>query len=102
MIWMLVIYLVVNLLLLGLGLGIGFLLHWLLPAVDLGVGILIGVVATVASVSFVLRINGITEQIEDEELLEEIVSRRALRVIEPQPAGRRRKRRAPDSQLPRP
>jgi hypothetical protein len=30
--------------LLAVGAGIGFLLHWLLPALDLGVGMLIGVV----------------------------------------------------------
>ncbi len=98
MVWALVTYLVMNLFLLGLGIGIGFLLHWLLPAVDLGVGILIGVVTTVASVNLFLRINSITEQIEDETLLQEIVSRRTLRVVEAKPVRRSRKRKAPDSE----
>jgi hypothetical protein len=30
----------------GCGLGLGLLLHWLVPAIDLGVGTLCGVVAT--------------------------------------------------------
>jgi hypothetical protein len=102
MVWTLVTYLVINLFLLGLGIGIGFLLRWILPAVDLGVGILTGVVVTIASVNLFLRINGITGQIENEELLHEIISGRALRVIEPKPIGRRRKRKAPDSESPRP
>lgn len=100
MLWMLIIYCVANLFLLGVGVGIGFLLRWIL-AVDLGVGILIGVVTTIASVNFLLRINRITEQIEDETLLQEITSRRALRVVEAPPAKQRRRRKPRDSEPPR-
>ncbi len=96
MLWVLAIYLAINLFLLGVGIGIGFLLRWILPAVDLGVGILIGVVTTVASVNLFLRVNGIAEQIEDETLLHEIVSRRTLRAVEPKPVRRSRKRKTPD------
>ena len=96
MVWALVTYFIINIFLLGLGIVIGFLLHWILPAVDLGVGMLIGVVTTIASVNLFLRINSITEQIEDETLLQEIVSRRTLRVVEPKPVRRSRKRKVPD------
>ena len=40
------IYLLIKLFLIGMGSAIGFLLHWLVPAIDVGVGILIGVVAS--------------------------------------------------------
>ncbi len=72
MIWVLITFLGISLFLLGLGTGIGFLLHWILPGVDLGIGILIGVVTTIATIGFYMRLNRITEQIEDEMLLEEI------------------------------
>ena len=48
-------YLVICVLLLAPGVGIGFLLHWVLPEVDLGIGILIGVVATGFSTHFFVR-----------------------------------------------
>jgi len=102
MLWVVGLYFVINLFLLGLGIGIGFLLHWILPAVDLGVSILTGVVTTIASVNLFLRLNSITEQIEDETLLQEIMSRRAFRVIETRPTKRGQKRKAPGSQSPRP
>jgi NhaP-type Na+/H+ or K+/H+ antiporter len=39
---MFIVYLLIKAVLLAIGVGIGFLLHWMLPAVDLGIGILIG------------------------------------------------------------
>lgn len=96
MIWALAIYIAINLFLLGVGIGIGFLLRWIFPLMDLGVGILTGVVTTIASANLFLRINSITKQIEDETLLHEIVSQRTLRVVEPQPVRHSRKRKAPD------
>jgi hypothetical protein len=41
---------------LALGAGLGFLLHWLLPAIDLGLGFLIGVVVTGFSIHFFSRL----------------------------------------------
>lgn len=96
MIWALAIYIAINLFLLGVGIGIGFLLRWVFPVMDLGVGILTGVVTTIASANLFLRINGITEQIEDETLLHEILSQRAVRVPETKPVRHSRKRKAPD------
>ena len=103
MVWVLLVFLVINLFLLGLGTAIGFLLHWILPAVDLGVSILIGVVTTIAATAFYFRLNRITEQIEDEALLEEIISSSRLRAVEPISAGRRKRRRKPPiTEVPRP
>jgi hypothetical protein len=42
--------------LIAFGLGVGFLLHRLLPSVDLGTGILIGVVATGFSIHSLIRL----------------------------------------------
>jgi F0F1-type ATP synthase assembly protein I len=53
---LLAIYLLINLGLIGLGVGIGFLLHRMLPSVDLGMGILIGVVATGFSIHYYARL----------------------------------------------
>ena len=48
------IYLLVKTFLIALGVGIGFLLHWIVPAIDVGMGVLIGVVATGFSI-YILR-----------------------------------------------
>ncbi|MFL5800309.1 MAG: hypothetical protein ACJ8CR_00915 [Roseiflexaceae bacterium] len=72
---LLVIYGVIKLLLLALGFGIGLLLHWLVPSIDLGIGVLIGVVATGFSVQFFGRITSLPlpdfgQDIEQEPELE--------------------------------
>jgi hypothetical protein len=51
-----VVYMLANGLLLGLGIVIGFLLHWVFRGVDLGTGILIGVATTGMSWYFLMRI----------------------------------------------
>ncbi len=53
---MLSIYLLIKAVLLGVGIGIGFLLHWLMPSVDLGVAMLIGVVTTGLSLHYFARL----------------------------------------------
>jgi len=81
---------VVLLLLLGMGSVVGFLLHRLLPAVELGVAILIGVLSTGFSVHFLARLMAHVyrpmgeDSAEGEEL--EIV------VVPPFPAPRKRRR----------
>ena len=40
------IYVLINTVVVGCGLGLAFLLHWLVPAIDLGSGLLTGVVVT--------------------------------------------------------
>ncbi len=67
---LLAIYLFVHLGFIALGVGIGFLLRWLLPSVDLGTGILVGVVSTGLSVHFFLRMLALSEYLdvmEDED-----------------------------------
>ena len=56
---LLAIYGVIKLILLALGFAIGLLLHWLIPSIDLGIGVLIGVVATGFSVQFFGRITSL-------------------------------------------
>jgi hypothetical protein len=46
------VYILIKGLLLGIGIGVGFLLTWLLPALDFSVAILIGVLATGISLHF--------------------------------------------------
>ena len=52
----LLIFLIVELFLIALGIGVGFLLHWVIPGVEAGTGILIGVVATAFSIQFFARL----------------------------------------------
>ena len=49
-------FIIVLMTVLGTGLGVGWLLHWLIPQVDLGLTLLIGVIAGAASVHFVARL----------------------------------------------
>jgi len=46
---LLVVYLVAQMVLLGIAIAEGFLLHWLIPAVDLNTGILVGTAFSIAS-----------------------------------------------------
>ena len=54
--------------------GVGALLHWLLPGIELGTAVLIGVVALAVSTRFVLNLLGETQSVRealtDEELRE--------------------------------
>ena len=63
------IYLVIKLALLALSVGVGFLLHWLMPSVELGMGILIGVIATACSVHFFIRLMTAVSETEDGEVV---------------------------------
>ena len=67
-----ILFVFVLFLLVGLGLGVGWLLHWMIPTLDFDIACLIGVLAVVASTSFVSRlIWQLSEsQQEDDELAE--------------------------------
>ena len=91
--WTLFMYLAIKGLLLAVGIGIGFLLHWLIPAIELGMGVLIGVVATGISVYFFARMMNTPEVISDEGIDAELPPRITY-LIDPMPAPRRRKRRS--------
>ena len=95
MLWAIFVYLLTNLFVLGLGTGMGFLLHWILPAVDLGVGILIGVVTSSISIYFFARLSSLRDELEDEALAQELRSRLTDHPIELVPVKRNRKRKTP-------
>ncbi len=58
---LLITFLVVNLGVIASGIVIGFVLRWALPSVDLGAGILIGIVSTGLSIHYFLRILALGE-----------------------------------------
>ncbi len=71
---MLFLYLLFNVLLIALGIGIGFFLHWILPAVEIGMSILIGVVASGFSLHFWIRLFAYLGDYTEEELFFEELS----------------------------
>jgi hypothetical protein len=83
-------FLILLLFILGPGIGIGFLLHWLLPAVELGPAILIGVVGTGFSCLLIGRLLAMAEESDIEE--EEIVPPIVLRPVFQPPRRPRRKK----------
>jgi len=88
------IYLLITLVLLGVGLGIGSLLHWLVPAVDLGVGMLIGVVTTGLALHLLARLIAVLERSEDDTQVElEADFRPIITQYELVPRRRRSKRK---------
>ncbi len=52
----LLIYLAIKLFLLTVASVVGFLLHWLLPTIDIGIGLLIGLLATGMTLHFFGRL----------------------------------------------
>jgi hypothetical protein len=89
---MLILFLVILTVLLCVGSGIGFLLHWVLPSVDMGVAILIGVVTSGISIRF---ISGLMSRIPEEgyEIEDEDRESGRIYLIEPPSLRRRRRRR---------
>ena len=89
------IYLLVKTFLIALGVGIGFLLHWIVPAIDVGMGVLIGVVATGFSIYFFARISTLPDSSTAEDTELETVSPVTYIIdsIPPLPRRRRGKRR---------
>ena len=85
---MLFLYLLFNVLLIALGIGIGFLLHWILPAVEIGMGIMIGVFVSGISIHFWIRMYIYLEDYAQEELFIEELSE-----ITPPPPRQKRQRK---------
>ena len=52
---LLIVLLVLHLTLLGLALAEGFVLHWVIPSIDLSIAVLIGVVAMLATLHFAVQ-----------------------------------------------
>jgi len=85
---MLFLYLLFNVLLIALGIGIGFLLHWILPAVEIGMGIMIGVFVSGISIHFWIRMYSYLDDYAEEELFLEELSE-----ITPPPPRQKHQRR---------
>jgi len=85
-----IVFLVILLILVGLAIGLGLLLHLIFPAVDLGIGMLIGLLATGISMHFAGRfLTGVPVVPQDElEELEEPTPPPTRR----QPSGKRKRR----------
>ena len=91
---LLVTFLVVNLAVIASGIGIGLLLRWVLPSVDLGAGILIGIVSIGLSIHYFLRILALGEVLEFPDGEDDDFS--APIIVYPQSpsrSGRKRKRK---------
>ena len=88
---LLTIYLLINGLLVGFGIGVGYLLRWIL-GVDLGTGILIGIVSASVSMYLMGRIPSMPDK---EDSNEEDDTSIKIYSFEP---GRRRHRRRRDYQ----
>jgi hypothetical protein len=81
--------------LLVLGTGLGFLLHWLMPSVDFGIGILIGVITIGFTAQLFGRISSLplNDPLDDATFTEPFTPQRITYLIDPPPAQRRRKRK---------
>ncbi len=93
---MLLVFVVLVLLVVGGGIGIGLLLHWLIPAVDPGIGILTGVLATIFVFQMVGRLISLAGMFPEEEDTEPEVISPVTYVIDqlpPAPPRRTSKRR---------
>lgn len=90
------IVLVISSVLIALGVGVGTILHWLVPAIDLGVGTLIGIAALLSAFSVLRSVNSmVLEQEREDEGIEIIPGPRPGSVtylLDPLPPlpGRRR------------
>jgi hypothetical protein len=93
----LLIFGVIGTLLLALGAGIGFLLHWLMPSVDFGIGMLIGVITIGFTAQLFARISSLPldDQLDDPTFGEPFTPQRITYLIDPTPPQRRRKRKQP-------
>ena len=88
-----VIYLVVALVLLAIATGIGFLLHWLIAEVDLGMAILIGLVVTGMTIHFQARLAGYLRSLVEPEDEESAGPTPPVVIVSPPPPPSRGKRR---------
>ncbi len=89
-----VIYTVIELVLLGLGCAVGFLLHWVLPEVDLGTALLIGLVATGFTIYFFARLSATLKAYEVNEDENEEGPPITLFAIQPPRTTRRRRKKS--------
>jgi hypothetical protein len=92
---LLVYFLVINLFIIGTGLGLGFLLNWLLPTINFSVAVLIGVVSAGISVGYLIRTFLFAESLRMPAELEEGEQERGMMDVMMPPSrsgGKRRKK----------
>ena len=88
--WRLLIMLLVSMgIWMAIGLGVGFLLHWLVPAIDVGMGTLIGVVTLGGCFLWLSRISTLEAFYGSDDLEWSDPAPQAA----PRPARQRRRRR---------
>ena len=80
--------------LLALGAGIGFLLHWLISSVDIGIGILIGVLTIGFTAQLFARISSLPldDPLDDSTYIEPLTPQRITYLIDPPPTRRRKRK----------
>jgi hypothetical protein len=87
------VFLLILIVILCFGIGLGFLLHWILPTIELGTATLVAIVATGISIRF---LSGLMSSLPEEDQEDEEGNRISERIylIEPSGLRRRRKRKA--------
>lgn len=93
----LLVYVLINVLILAVGSAVGFVLRWLIPAVETGTAVLIGVVVTAISLQIYGRFSAFVESYgvePDPEDVPEYVIVRDLNPISSLRSGRKRKHKA--------
>ena len=95
--WSLFRFLIMTLLTMGIwiaiGLGVGFLLHRLVPSIDLGIGTLIGVVALGGCFLWLSRISTLEALYGDDDIEHYDSTSSTTPRAEPRPSHRKRRRR---------
>ncbi len=89
----LTIFLLIIGVLVGFGMGVGVLMHWLVPAIDVGVGTLIGVVATGFSLLFYGRLMTFSDLYLEEDVEPPTVWRMTPPPMESLASRRKRQRK---------
>ena len=77
----------------AIGLGVGFLLHWLVPAIDLGMATLIGVVTLGGCFLWLSRISTLEALYGHDDIDQSESTWSTPPAAEPRPSRRKRRRR---------
>lgn len=80
--WLFVfIFLFILILVMALGLGMGFFLHWIFPALDLGAGVVAGMLAQVFSLYLAAKLINSTRAFQhtEERVVEELLKEAKVR-----------------------
>jgi hypothetical protein len=86
-------FLLIGAVLLGFGVALGFLLHWLLPSVELGIGILIGIITLALTAQLFMRTMSLPLLDDEPEYAESLTPQRIVTLIPDSPPRRRGRNR---------